>query len=100
MNVHVQQLLDVNDEIDPLENVVFFFQLHISIKTIKQKHFKEVFDFTLLKTEEVLTEISKLNYTKSTTGISISLFKDNSEICTPIKTSIFNSCIKNGIFPE
>ena len=74
--------------------------LHPSIKAIKQKDFIEVFDFTLLTTEEILSELNKLDPTKSTTGISISLLKDNSEICAPILTNIFNSCIKNGVFPD
>ena len=93
-------VLNINDDEDPLENIVTRFQLHPSIKAIKQKDFKEVFDFTLLTTKEVLSELNKLDPTKSTTGISISLLKDNSEICAPILTNIFNSCIKNGVFPD
>ena len=88
-------VLDINDEKDPLENIVTRFQLHPSITAIKQKDFKEVFDFTLLTTEEVLSEMNKLDQTKSTTRISISLLKDNSETFAPILTNLFNSCIKN-----
>ena len=57
-------------------------------------------DLTLLISKEVLFEMNKLDHTKSTTGISISLLKDNSDICSPILTNIFNSCIKNGLFPD
>ena len=49
----------MNDEKDLLENIVTLFQLHPSIKAIKQKDFKEVFDFTLLTTKEVLSEMNK-----------------------------------------
>ena len=52
-------VLHINNEKDPLENFVTRFQLHPSIMTIKQKIFIEVFDFTLLTTKEVLTEMSK-----------------------------------------
>ena len=93
-------VLNINDDKDPLENIVTRFQFHPSIMAISQNNFKEVFDFTLLTTEEVLSELNKLDPTKSTTGISISLLKDNSEICAPILTNIFNSCIKNGVFPD
>ena len=91
-------VLDINDEKDTLDNIFKRFKLHPSIIAIKEKSFKEIFDFTLLTTDEVLSEINKLDHTKSTTGISISLLKDNSDICAPILTNIFNSCIKNGVF--
>ena len=42
-------VLDINDKKDPLENIVTRFQLHPSIKAIKQKDFKEVIDLTLLR---------------------------------------------------
>ena len=93
-------VLDINDEKDTLDNIFTRFKLHPSIIAIKEKSFKEIFDFTLLTTDEVLSEINKLDHTKSTTGISISLLKDNSDICAPILTNIFNSCIKNGVFPD
>ena len=93
-------VLDINDEKDTLDNIFKRFKLHPSIIAIKEKSFKEIFDFTLLTTDEVLSEINKLDHTKSTTGISISLLKDNSDICAPILTNIFNSCINNGVFPD
>ena len=68
------------DEKDPLENIVTRFRFHPSIMVIKQKNFKEVLDLIWLTMEEVLAHISKLNQTKSTTGISISLLKDDSKI--------------------
>ena len=93
-------VLDINNEKDTLDNIFTRFKLHPSIIAIKEKSFKEIFDFTLLTTDEVLSEINKLDHTKSTTGISISLLKDNSDICAPILTNIFNSCINNGVFPD
>ena len=44
--------------------------------------------------------MEKLDHTKSTTGVNIKLLKDNSDICAPILTNIFNSCISNGVFPD
>lgn len=44
--------------------------------------------------------MNKLDPTKSTTGVSIRLLKGNSDICAPLITSIFSSCIKGGIFPD
>ena len=70
-------VLNINDDKDPLENIVTRFQFHPSIMAISQNNFKEVFDFTLLTTEEVLSELNNLDPTKSTTGISISLLRDN-----------------------
>ena len=93
-------VLDINDEKLFLENIVTRFQHHPSMIAIKQKNFKEAFDFTLFTTKEALMRISKLEQTKSTTEISISLFRDNSEIYTPMQTDIFNSCIKNGVFSD
>ena len=93
-------VLDINDEKDTLDNIFTRFKLHPSIIAIKEKSFKEIFDLTLLTTDEFLSEINKLDHTKSTTGISISLLKDNSDICAPILTNIFNSCINNGVFPD
>ena len=94
------QVLEINEKKDPLENILTRFQHHPSITAIKQKGFTEAFDFTLFATDDVLSEINKLDPTKSTTGISIRLLKENSDICAPILTSIFNSCIKEGIFPD
>ena len=92
------QVLEINEKKDPLENILTRFQHHPSITAIKQKGFTEAFDFTLFATDDVLSEINKLDPTKSTTGVSIRLLKENSAICAPILTSIFNSCIKEGIF--
>ena len=94
------QVLEINEKKDPLENILTRFQHHPSITAIKQKGFTEEFDFTLFATDDVLSEINKLDPTKSTTGVSIRLLKENSDICAPILTSIFNSCIKEGIFPD
>ena len=44
--------------------------------------------------------MNRIDQNKSTTGISIGLLKDVSEICTPILTNIINSCIKIGVFPD
>ena len=56
--------------------------------------------FTLLSTDDVLSELKKLEHMKSTTGISVKLLKENADICTHILTRIFNSCITDGVFPD
>ena len=61
-----------------------------TLSPIKEKCFKEIFYFTPLTTEEVLSEFDKLDHTKYPTGNSINLFKDNSNICAPILTNILN----------
>ena len=66
-------ILDINDEQDPLDNIVTRFQLRPSTIAIKEKNLKEIFEFTLLTTEEVLPEMNKLDHTESTKRISISL---------------------------
>ena len=45
-------------------------------------------------------QCNELDHTKSTTGISIGLLKDNSDVYAPILTNIFNFCIKNRVFPD
>ena len=65
-------ILYMNEEQDTVDNIITLFQLHPSIIAIKEKSFKEIFDFTLLTSVKVLLEMNKLDLTKSTTGISIS----------------------------
>ena len=93
-------LLDINDKKDALDNIIERFKHHPSITAIKQKGFTETFDFTKFSVDDVSAELEKLDHTKSTTGVNIKLLKDNSDICAPILTNIFNSCISNGVFPD
>ena len=50
--------------------------------------------------EEVSIEILKMNQKKSSTGVSISLLKENLYICALTLTKILNSCISDGTFPN
>ena len=54
----------------------------------------------LVTTEDFLKEINKLDSKKSSTGVSISLLKENVDVFAPKLTEIFNSCISKGIFPD
>ena len=47
-----------------------------------------------------MLELENLDHAKSTTGLNFKLLKDNSNICAPILTNIFNSCIINGFSLE
>ena len=81
-------VLNISDDKDPL-NIVTIFQLHPSIKVIKQKDFKEVFDFTLLTTEEVLSEFNKFDPTKSTTA------SEHSELCIKIIQEVDSQTVES-----
>ena len=93
-------VLPMNDEKDPLDKIITHFKYHPSIIDIIRKWFFEKFDFTLCSTYDVLSELNKLDHIKSTTGINVELLKDSADICAPILTRIFNSCIANGVLPD
>ena len=95
-----QLVLDYNSLKDPIENIIHRFKHHPSITKINDKKFHNTFEFDIVDSEEVAFEINKLDPKKTTTGISISLLKDNVDICAPILTEIFNDCIKNGTFAD
>ena len=54
--------------------------------------------FKFIETEEVNSEINKLDPKKTTTWISIAMLKDNLDIFAPILTDIYYDCIRNGTF--
>ena len=81
-------VLEMNGEKDPLDNIITRFKLHPSIVDVKSKGFSEKFDFTLLSTEDVLSELNKLAHRKSTIGVNVKLLKENADICTLILTRI------------
>ena len=58
-----------------------------------------MFNFNTVTTDDFVKEIYKLDPLKSPTGVSISLLKENIDVCAPKLTEIFNSCISKGIFP-
>ena len=97
-------VLEMIDEKDPLDNIITRFKLHPSIVDIKNKGFSDKFDFTLLSTDDVLSELKKLDHKKSTTGLNVKLLKKKADIYAlifaPILTRIFNSCITDGVFPD
>ena len=93
-------VLEMNDEKDPIDNIITRFKYHPSITDINSKGFSEKFDFTLFSTDDVLSELNKLDHMKSTTGINVKLLKENADICAPILTRIFNSCLTDGVFPD
>ena len=95
-----QLVLDYNSLKDLIENIIHRFKHHPSITTINDKKFHNTFEFNIVDSEEVAFEINKLDPKKTTTWISISLLKDNVDICAPILTEIFNDSIKNGTFAD
>ena len=95
-----ENVLDYNILEDPIENVIHRFRHHQSITAINCRNFEQLFEFQFINTEDMTKEISKLDPTKTTTGPSIAMLKDNVDICAPILTEIFNDCIKNGTFAD
>ena len=95
-----KHVLDDNSIEDPLQNILHQFKNHPSIIAINRETVPNTFDFQLLTKEKVSIEILKMNQEKSSTGVSIGLFKENLDICAPILTKIPNLCISDGIFPK
>ena len=73
-------VLEMNDEKDPIDNIITRFKYHPSITDINSKGFSEKFDFTLFSTDDVLSELNKLDHMKSTTEIKVKLLKENADI--------------------
>ena len=67
---------------------------------INNRQLNNVFQFDFVDAEKVEIEIKKLDPSKTTTGISIAMLKDNVDILAPILCDIFNDCISNGTFPD
>ena len=93
-------VLDINNLKDPVENIIQRFQYHPSISAIKEKICGSIFHFNTFTTEDFVKEINQLDPKKSSTGISISIRKENVDVCAPKLTEIFDSCISKGIFPD
>ena len=49
-----------------------------------------MFNFNIVTTEDFVKEINKLDPKKSSTGVSITLLKENVDVCAPKQTQIFN----------
>ena len=41
-----------------------------------------------------------MDHSKSTTGVSIRLLKENADVCAPILSKILNTCLNEGVFPD
>ena len=41
-----------------------------------------------------------MDHSKSTTGVSIKLLKENADVCAPILSKILNTCRNEGVFPD
>ena len=74
-------VLDYNSLDDPLENIIQQFQYHSSISAIKEQTSGSMFNFNTVTTEDFVSDINKLDSKKSSTGVSISLFKENVDVC-------------------
>ena len=74
----------MNDEKDPIDNIITRFKYHPSITDINSKGFSEKIDFTLFSTDDVLSELNELDHIKSTTGINVKLLKVNADTCALI----------------
>ena len=83
-----------------LLRILFNVFNHPSISAIKEKISGSIFNFNTVTTEEFVKEIDRLDPKTSSKGVSISLLKENVDICTLKLTEIFNSCILKGNFSQ
>ena len=94
-------LYDIN--CDEILNVINKFESHPSIIKIKEKKIDtEVFFFSIPSIPETQQEIFKLNVNKPTTDNNIpsKILKENSDICAPYITHIYENSVNKGIFPS
>ena len=69
---------------DLTSNAIERIECHPSIIAIKEKMTNETFNYSLFTVEDVSTEICRLDYKRSSTGVSIGLLRDNVDICANI----------------
>ena len=87
---------------DNIINVINKFKDHPSILKIKERvEIIDKFSFSICSEDDIEMEIHKLNINKPTTfnNIPAKVLADNSDICSPIITKIYNNSILNSNFP-
>ena len=97
-----QFLVETNDVFDPVSKAIKKYNAHPSILRTKDKMNKNVFSFRKVTYEEILTEISSLDTSKSTQSenISFKIIKDNAGIFVNFILQNFNKCIIDGYFTD
>ena len=87
---------------DIIINIINIYKYHPSILIIKERvDIKEKISFTNCSVEDIGVEIHKLNINKPTTfkNIPAKILVENSDICSPFITKIYNDSIQNSNFP-
>ena len=87
---------------DTVDTIINKFYHHPSILMINEKvNVTKRFEFSEATTDNVESELKKLNPTKATTfkNIPCKLLKSNFDTCAPTLTKIYNKCVKNTYFP-
>ena len=91
-----------NIEDNNIINMINKFKNHPSIIKIKEKvDINETFSFSRCSVDDIEREIEKLNINKPTTfnNIPAKILVENSEICSPFISKIYNDAIFNSKFP-
>ena len=85
-----------------ISNIINKFKNHTSILKIKERvNIKKKFSFINCSTAEIESEINKLNIKKPTThnNIPAKILIENSDICSPFISKIYNESIQKSNFP-
>ena len=93
---------NIDSEDDTISKIIYKYKDHPSILKIKELDIKEKFSFMLSTVEDMEREIKNLNTNKPTTfnNIPAKSLVENSEICSPFISKIFNDSILHTNFPE
>ena len=87
---------------DDISNAINKFRSHPSIIKIKERiTIKKTFSFEYSSVDDIEAEIQKLNTNKPTTfnNIPAKILIENSDICSPYLSKIYNESILNSNFP-
>ena len=105
-NLDIQEnrflLQETRNFLDPIETIIRKYELHPSIKKIREKVYPSNFSFSEVSSHEIEKLLQNLNPKKSSTynNIPPKYLKDNSDICGNITTQLVNDCIKDCDFPN
>ena len=87
---------------NPVDIAIKKYENHPSIVNINEKINRTQFSFEEVSLNEVSQEVHQINIKKVGTfkNIPSKHLKQNSDICSPILTKLFNKCIRNDEFPN
>ena len=101
---HLNLKPDQINHSENLTNIIENFKNHESIQRIKLANFhhRQTFNFRYVSVKEVKKELMNLSSKKVTRkgDIPAKILKDSLSVYTKELTTVFNNCLKDGLFPN